>query len=250
MQSRKRGFTTAQLTADEVTASYRAGVIHYTAEIGVEQVPGTVPGAARSIKGKPPGPPAASATENPPRNQPDKPGVPPAAPPRAQANTPALPNEIPNSIGMKLVLIPAGEFLMGSPDDDRTAIRVEKPQHRVRITRPFYLGVHEVTQAQYEKVMGNNPSWFSAHGGRRAELAGESTDQNPVENVAWLDAVKFCNNLSEREGLKSFYEFDGQTARVPDWRGPGYRLPTEAEWEYACRAKSTTPYSFGGIQRG
>ena len=86
----------------------------------------------------------------------------PPHPPERQANTPALPNEIPNSIGMKLVLIPAGEFLMGLPDDDRTANRVEKPQHRVRITRPFYLGVHEVTQTQYKKVMGNNPSWFSA----------------------------------------------------------------------------------------
>jgi formylglycine-generating enzyme required for sulfatase activity len=149
-----------------------------------------------------------------------------------------------NSIGMRLTLIPAGEFKMGSSegeegDDD------EKPQHRVRITRPFYLGVYEVTQEQYKAVMGKNPSWFSATGRGKSELAGESSDRNPVENVSWIEAVKFCNELSVREGLNKFYEIDGETVRVPDWWGPGYRLPTEAEWEYACRADSETRYSFG-----
>jgi formylglycine-generating enzyme required for sulfatase activity len=155
-----------------------------------------------------------------------------------------------NSIGITLRLIPAGEFMMGTPDDGSVALLSEKPQHRVRITRPFYLGVHEVTQAQYEAVTGNNPSWFSAKRGGAAEVAGQSTDQNPVESVSWLDAVKFCNNLSEKEGLKPFYAIEGETARVPDWTGPGYRLPTEAEWEYACRANSTTPYWFGTAPRG
>ena len=134
--------------------------------------------------------------------------------------------------GITLKQIPAGTFQMGSPDgkgaDD------ELPKHEVRITRPFYLGIHEVTQAQYEAVMGNNPSHFSATGDDKDKVAGQSTSQHPVENVSWLDAVKFCNKLSELEGRKPFYEIAGETVRVPDWKASGYRLPTEAEWEYAC----------------
>ena len=121
---------------------------------------------------------------------------------------------------------------MGSPEG--TGDEDEHPQHEVRITRPFYLGVTEVTQAQYEAVMGNNPSWFAATGFGKDKVAGQSTGQHPVENVSWLDAVKFCNKLSELEGRKPFYEIDGETVRVPDWKASGYRLPTEAEWEYAC----------------
>jgi len=152
-----------------------------------------------------------------------------------------------NSIGMTLKLIPAGEFFMGSPDDAIEAEKNEKPSHRVRITKPFYLGVYEVTQAQYEGVMGNNPSYFSANGGGKDRVAGQSTDRYPVENVSWLDAIQFCNKLSEKEGRKPFYEIDGKDIRVPDWNGQGYRLPTEAEWEYACRANASTPtrFSFG-----
>jgi formylglycine-generating enzyme required for sulfatase activity len=115
----------------------------------------------------------------------------------------------------------------------------------VRITRPFYLGVHEVTQAQYQAVMGHNPSYFSSNSKGKDRVAGQSTDQHPVEYVSWLDAVQFCNKLSAKEDLKPFYEIDGETARVADWKGPGYRLPTEAEWEYACRAGTSTRYSFG-----
>jgi formylglycine-generating enzyme required for sulfatase activity len=154
----------------------------------------------------------------------------------ANANT-----EITNSIGIKFRPIPAGSFLMGSPDDDKEAGSDEKPQHRVRISKPFYLGVYELTQAQYEAVMGKNPSWFSVTGGGKDMVAGQPTGQHPVEQVSWLDAVTFCNKLSEREGLKPFYEIDGANVRVPDWNGPGYRLPTEAEWEYACRANTSTP---------
>ena len=109
----------------------------------------------------------------------------------------------------------------------------ERPQHRVRITRPFYLGVYEVTQAQYQEVMGQNPSGLKGNA------------KQPLGNVSWLDAVRFCNQLSEREGLKSFYDISGDTVQVPDWDGTGYRLPTEAEWEYACRAGTATRYSFG-----
>ena len=121
---------------------------------------------------------------------------------------------------------------MGSPDGKEEDY--EHPQHEVRITRPFYLGVTEVTQAQYEAVMGNNPSHFSATGVYKDKVAGLSTDQHPVECVSWLNAVKFCNKLSEMEGRKPFYEINGETVRVSDWKASGYRLPTEAEWEYAC----------------
>ena len=101
------------------------------------------------------------------------------------------------------------------------------------ITRPFYLGVYEVTQSEYRQVMGDNPSHL-----RDSELL-------PVEAVSWFDAVRFCNKLSEKEGMRPFYEIEAGTTRVRDWSGPGYRLPTEAEWEYACRAGSRARYSFG-----
>jgi formylglycine-generating enzyme required for sulfatase activity len=147
--------------------------------------------------------------------------IPPPRPPAEKVIT--------NSIGMKLTLIPAGEFLMGSPDSDTDAGTTEKPQHRVRITRPFYLGVHEVTQGQYRAVTGQDPSSF------------KGSDDLPVEKVSWHDAIAFCNTLSEREGLKPYYQF-GTGAKSG---GDGYRLPTEAEWEYACRAGTTKRYSFG-----
>jgi formylglycine-generating enzyme required for sulfatase activity len=146
---------------------------------------------------------------------------------------------------IKLKLIPAGTFMMGSPDDEKDAEHDEKPRHPVRISRAFYLGVYEVTQRQYEAVMGNNPSFFSSNGPGKDKIAGQSTDRHPVEYVSWLDAVAFCNKLSEMEGLKPFYAIDDETVRVIDWSGPGYRLPTEAEWEYACRAKTTTRYCSG-----
>jgi formylglycine-generating enzyme required for sulfatase activity len=133
---------------------------------------------------------------------------------RLKRSQPDTAKEITNSIGMKLVLIPAGEFLMGSPDSDGTADDDEKPQHRVRITRPFYLGVTELTQEQYEQVMGSTPSGF------------QGDPKRPVEKVSWHDAVEFCRRLSQKEGKE-------------------YRLPTEAEWEYACRAGSTTGWCFG-----
>jgi formylglycine-generating enzyme required for sulfatase activity len=178
------------------------------------------------------GSPAASPTvESPTQALVVKPPVPPAVKRRSatKKGRGAVPNPIVDSIGMKLVPIPAGEFLMGSPDTDNQASGDEKPQHWVRITRPFYLGAHEVTQGQYRAVVGTNPSKF------------RGSDDLPVETVSWNDAIEFCNKLSEREGLKPCYSTGG----VPQSGGSGYRLPTEAEWEYACRAGSTTIFSYG-----
>ncbi|MAF66867.1 MAG: hypothetical protein CMJ84_14580 [Planctomycetes bacterium] len=130
----------------------------------------------------------------------------------------ALGEPIVNSIGMKLVPIPAGEFQMGSPDSDSEADDIEKPQHLVKITKPFYLAAYEVTQSQYEKVMGVRP-W-------QGEDSVQEGPDYPATYVNWGDAVEFCRKLSEQEGVE-------------------YRLPTEAEWEHACRAGTTTAYSFG-----
>src|SRR5215831_5196988 len=119
-----------------------------------------------------------------------------------------------NSIGMEFVLIPAGTFQMGAGDSD-THMPLETPVHTVRLTQPFYLGKYEVTQGQWQTVMGINPSKFT----------GDLT--RPVERVSWDDVQEFIRRLNAREG------------------GATYRLPTEAEWEYAARAGTTTPWSFG-----
>jgi formylglycine-generating enzyme required for sulfatase activity len=124
-----------------------------------------------------------------------------------------------NSIGMRLLYVPAGTFFMGSPEGERARWPREGPLHRVTLSRAFHLGATEVTQGQYERVMGLNPSHFN--GGE----FGVDLDR-PVERVLWGDAVEFCVRLSNLEGRP-------------------YRLPTEAEWEYACRAGTTTRFSFG-----
>jgi formylglycine-generating enzyme required for sulfatase activity/predicted DNA-binding WGR domain protein len=131
-----------------------------------------------------------------------------------------------NSIGMKLVPIPAGTFLMGSPEEEEDRSN-DEVQHEVTLTKDFYLGMTQVTQAQYEKVMGKRPSKFQGD-----EVSGRDSSEFPVETVSWYDAVEFCEKLSSLPEEK-------KAGRV-------YRLPTEAEWEYACRAGSTTAFSFGG----
>jgi len=143
--------------------------------------------------------------------------------------------EIENSLGMKLRLLPPGEFKMGSPPSEADR-RGDEIQHRVRITKPFYLGVYEVTQREYQNVMGNNPSHYSPGAAGKDQVRGLDTDQFPVENVSWDDAVEFCRKLSALAAE--------QTA------GRVYRLPTEAEWEYACRAGTTTPFHVGDKLNG
>jgi len=153
--------------------------------------------------------------------------------------------EFTNSIGMKFVLIPPGEFEMGSDylEVDRVVpqgwdavrwpelVRSEAPRHRVRITKPFYLGIYEVTQDEYSRVMGSNPSHFSRTGDGKNQVAGQDTSRLPVENVSHEEAKEFCRRLSEIADEKA-------AARV-------YRLPTEAEWEYSCRAGTQTAYWTG-----
>jgi formylglycine-generating enzyme required for sulfatase activity len=141
-------------------------------------------------------------------------------------------DEIVNSIGMKLRLIPAGEFMMGRTEAAKEAVR-----HLVVISQSFYVGIYPVTQGEYKQVVRKNPSHHSGD------------DRFPVENVSWFEAVKFCNLLSHKESLPVFYEIDGETVEVSDWNGTGYRLPTEAEWEYACRAGSQSRFYFGDDEK-
>jgi formylglycine-generating enzyme required for sulfatase activity/serine/threonine protein kinase len=155
-----------------------------------------------------------------------------------------VPVEITNSIGMKLVLIPPGEFMMGASgelikeelkaagaeDWYKDRLPGEGPRHRVRITKPFYCGAYVVTQEEYRRVTGANPSEFSAAGGGKDKVAGRDTKRFPVENVSWDEAVEFCRKLSE----------------MPEEKAAGriYQLPSEAQWEYACRAGSTGRFHF------
>ena len=115
--------------------------------------------------------------------------------------------------GIEFVWCPPGTFIMGSPEDEKYRLADEETQHSVTLTQGFWLGKYELTQAEYERVMGKNPS--DHKGG-----------DYPVENVDWDDAVEFCRKLSQQSGAT-------------------YRLPTEAEWEYACRAGTTTRFCAG-----
>ena len=117
-----------------------------------------------------------------------------------------------DGVTLELARIPAGAFMMGSPELEANRLD-DEIQHRVTLTRAFFLGRYEVTQAQYRAVMGENPSKFRGDG-------------NPVERVSWAEAVEFCRRLSSKTGRE-------------------VRLPTEAEWEYACRSGTTTAYSSG-----
>jgi formylglycine-generating enzyme required for sulfatase activity len=118
-----------------------------------------------------------------------------------------------NNVTLDMVYIPSGEFMMGSPKSERQRYEYEGPQHKVTIKQPFYMGKYSVTQAQWQAIMGDNPSKFQG-------------ENRPVEQVSWNEAVEFCKRLSEKSGKE-------------------YQLPSEAEWEYACRAGTTTPFHFG-----
>jgi len=169
-----------------------------------------------------------------------------AFPPTRAQDATRGPRVLTNSIDAKLAVIPAGEFLMGSMPHDDQAEADEKPQHRVRITRPFYLGVTEVTRRQFrvfvdetgyqtEAEKDGKGGWGWSEETRDLEQnprytwrspGFEQTDEHPVVNVSWNDARAFIAWLTRKEGRS-------------------YRLPTEAEWEYACRAGTTTRYFCG-----
>ncbi len=176
--------------------------------------------------------------------------------------------EVTNSIGMKLTLIPAGEFQMGAraealaelqqlgeknltrkATDDPEEVAAQRqrfeahqetlvsmtPQHKVVISKPFYLAVYEVTQREFEQIMGFNPSYYSPKGGGQSELQHQDHGRFAVDRVTWQDAVQFCRQLSELPE-------EASTGRT-------YRLPTEAELEYAARAGTTSPFVWGGSAR-
>ncbi|MDR2405700.1 MAG: formylglycine-generating enzyme family protein, partial [Deltaproteobacteria bacterium] len=124
--------------------------------------------------------------------------------------------EYQNSLGMKFVLVSSGTFLMGAGVYDQHVFDHERPQHKVSITKPFYAGTTEVTQGEWQELMGNNPSRFV-------------NPLNPVEQVSYQDAESFIDKLNQKEGTKA------------------YRLPTEAEWEYFARAGTISPYFFGDV---
>ncbi len=139
---------------------------------------------------------------------------------------------LPRAVPLNMVLIRGGTFMIGSPPTEQKREDNEGPQCQVTITRDFYMGKYEVTQAQWEAVMGNNPSHF------------EHVPNHPVNSVSWLDCAAYCNRLSAEMNRTSAYDESDWTVNLD---ADGFRLPTEAEWEYACRAGTTTRFAHGDV---
>lgn len=143
-----------------------------------------------------------------------------------------------NGLKLKLAWCPPGKFLMGIPATEKNRRNSEDPVP-VTLTQGFWLGVYEVTQEQYQQVMGTNPSEFSEEGSLAERVDSLETGDFPVENVSWLDATDFVQSFTARERT---------AGRLPEtWE---YTLPTEAQWEYACRAGTESPFSFGESLNG
>ncbi|MBE9214976.1 formylglycine-generating enzyme family protein [Plectonema cf. radiosum LEGE 06105] len=131
---------------------------------------------------------------------------------RSRRQAESFKEDLGNGVFLEMVKIPGGSFLMGSPENELKRLDRESPQHKVTI-QPFFMGKFQVTQEQYQAIMGENPSHFQGK-------------KKPVESVSWNNVVEFCDKISKRTGKT-------------------YRLPSEAEWEYGCRAGTTTPFHFG-----
>ena len=139
--------------------------------------------------------------------------------------------ELGQGVKLAMVYIPGGTFLMGSPDNEEGRWSDEGPQHTVTI-QPFYMGKYPVTQAQWQAIMGNNPSKFKG-------------PNRPVEQISWHDAQEFCQRLNATHPYPSQEGKTGTPLLGGDGGGFLFRLPSEAEWEYVCRAGTATPFYFG-----
>jgi formylglycine-generating enzyme required for sulfatase activity len=181
--------------------------------------PGMSPTPAPTETAAPPAPPPATPPPTP---------TPSPTPTHSPTPTPIHLSSSPYRPDMRQV--PAGTFTMGSPASERDR-KIDEIPHQVTLSRSFYIAQTEVTQAQYKALMGNNPAVWSDLG-----------EDHPVESVSWYDSIRYCNALSAREGLEECYVIDGQDVRWPHFLDcSGYRLPTEAEWEYAARAEHPSP---------
>ncbi len=164
--------------------------------------------------------------------------------------------EVTSTSGIKLRLIPPCAFMMGTPQSEleqllgsttdldwQSILRSEAPTHQVALSKACYLSVYEVTQEEYEALVGSNPSAYSATGTSKNDVEGLETRRHPVEKVSWFDAIEFCNKLSKKDGVPPYYDRSGNNVTILG--GTGYRLPTEAEWEYACRAGTESRWHYG-----
>ena len=170
-----------------------------------------------------------------------------------------------DSLGVESILVPPGEFRCGATKELNQELKrqgfskIDEPSFDCVLTKPMYVGIHRITQNQYWKLMGTNPSAYAASGYLASHVEGLDTWQFPVEGVSWYDCIEACNNMSEREGLPAYYRF-GEfilrnssgaifDAEVEIIGGTGYRLLTSAEWEWVARAGTSTVYFYGNEER-